>query len=387
MILPGKLADCSNEDPSRTELFIVEGDSAGGSAKLARDREIQAILPLRGKILNVEKARIDKIFSNEGIRSLISAIGTGVSEDFDATKARYHKIILMTDADVDGSHIRILLLTMFFRYMRGLIESGYLYIAQPPLYKVKLGRKEEYLKDNTELMRFLFDWAREQMSLSVSGKLVDPASWADVLQSLMRYVQALQNVATHFKLILNDADLLLSTMHKIDWTQGDSIEQLAMQLQQALQEYECSVSTEGNGIIRCKRLNESFEVAIFFFESPDVAQIFEQRKKIAFLDSEWVLTIQKQKTVSGTSLLELISAIKQGCKPYMNIQRYKGLGEMNPEQLWETAMDPKTRSLLQVTIEDAVAADEWFTILMGDEVKGRKEFIERYGKFAKNLDV
>jgi DNA gyrase subunit B len=387
MILPGKLADCSNEDPSKSELFIVEGDSAGGSAKLARDRDIQAILPLRGKILNVEKARIDKIFSNEGIRSLISAIGTGVSEDFDATKARYHKVILMTDADVDGSHIRILLLTMFFRYMRGLIESGYLYIAQPPLYKVKLGRKEEYLKDNTELMRFLFDWARDQMSLSVSKELIDATSWSDLLQSLMQYMQALQDIASHFKLTLEQADLLLSTMHKIEWAQGDSIEQLVKQLQNALHEYQCLVTAENSGLIRCKRHNESFEVAVFFFESPDVLNAFEQRKKLAFLDTEWILTIQKQKTVSGKSLLELLSAIKQSCKPHMNIQRYKGLGEMNPEQLWETAMDPKTRSLLQVTIEDAVAADEWFTILMGDEVKGRKEFIERYGKFAKNLDV
>ena len=387
MILPGKLADCSNEDPSKSELFIVEGDSAGGSAKLARDRDIQAILPLRGKILNVEKARIDKIFSNEGIRSLISAIGTGVSEDFDAAKARYHKVILMTDADVDGSHIRILLLTMFFRYMRGLIETGYLYIAQPPLYKVKLGRKEEYLKDNTELMRFLFDWAREQMSLSVSGKSIDAASWSELIQALMHYIQDLQNIASHFKLMLEEADLLLSAMNKIEWSSEGEIDSLILQLKSALPEYECAVNTENSGMIHCKRLNESFEVATFFFESPDVLQARQQRKNLAFLDTEWIVTIQKQKTLSGRGILELVSAIKQGCKPYMNIQRYKGLGEMNPEQLWETAMDPKTRSLLQVTIEDAVAADEWFTILMGDDVKGRKEFIERYGKFAKNLDV
>lgn len=391
MILPGKLADCSNEDPAQTELFIVEGDSAGGSAKGGRDRNYQAILPIQGKILNVEKARIDKIFSNEGIKSLISAIGAGVGEDFDPTKVRYHKIILMTDADVDGAHIRCLLLTMFFRYMKPLIESGYLYVAQPPLYKVKLGKKEEYLQNNEDLSRFLFDFAEENMGLMVGQKVLSSAEWTALLKLLENYEKELQETAYDYKLSKEQAERLIDVASKIVWDKEKTALDLMNQLKTVLPGYECSFkeTTEivQNAVMILKKLNEIIEVPTSFFDSPEIKKCIEMRKEISYLQDGWQLTVQKQKPIAGKGILSLMSAIKQSCKPYMNIQRYKGLGEMNPEQLWETAMDPKQRSLLKVNIEDGVAADQWFTILMGDDVRGRKEFIETYGRFAKNLDI
>jgi len=388
MILPGKLADCSNENPAQTELFIVEGDSAGGSAKGGRDRNYQAILPIQGKILNVEKARIDKIFSNEGIKSLISAIGAGVGEDFDATKVRYHKIILMTDADVDGAHIRILLLTMFFRYMKPLIDSGYLYIAQPPLYKVKLGRKEEYIQNNSGLSRFLFDFARENMGLSVGDRILSPAEWTSLLQLLEKYEEELQECAYDFKLSKEQAERLIDAAGKITWNKEKTFIE---HLKDVLPGYEFGFK-ENQGSVQdsvliIKKLNEVIEVPVAFFDSPEIKKYIHMREEISYVADNWHLVVQKQKPIPGKGILSLINAIKQNCKPYMNIQRYKGLGEMNPEQLWETAMDPKQRSLLKVNIEDAVAADQWFTILMGDDVRGRKEFIETYGRFAKNIDV
>lgn len=403
-ILPGKLADCSNENPVETELFIVEGDSAGGSAKGARDRHNQAILPLRGKILNVEKARLDKILSNEEIKALIAAIGCGIgAEEFDANKARYHKIILMTDADVDGSHIRTLLLTFFFRYMQPLIEKGYLYIAQPPLYKAKIGKKEQYLKDDKAFKQFLFDWAAEQTALFIADKELSPDEWHKLLNVLNVYDDHLQKVSAHFKVTYEQVHQLALIMSQYPEAEAAEInpEKLVAFIQEHMRTHVVSHS-RGNipeipadEVIAAPThivftlLNKIWRIPIQFFTSNELAELIIQLKTLSKvqMNSFKLQVVEKERSISGKGIMSLMNAIKQISKPYMTVQRYKGLGEMNPDQLGETAMNPESRQLLKVAIEDALEADSWFSTLMGDDVGGRRQYIEEYGHFAKNLDV
>lgn len=404
-VLPGKLADCSNEDPSGNELFIVEGDSAGGSAKQARDRANQAILPLRGKILNVEKARLDKMLSNEEIKALISAVGCGIDEEFDVTKARYHKIILMTDADVDGAHIRTLLLTFFFRYMKPLVEHGYLYIAQPPLYKAKLGRKEEYLKDDKAFKDFVFSWAREMTTLFIDGKQLPVEEWQQTLDRLNSYEDKLQQVAKDFKVAYENVHQLVVFAQNNPWSEHDGSDVLLENLKQWFKKYkifldekplgqevfegDTSQSIPTERVVTFKYLNKQWIISRDFFHSAELAAILPFYQPLAFVESaQWKLqVIDREKYVEGKGVMALLKGIAAISKSFMTVQRYKGLGEMNPEQLWETSMDAMTRILLKVNIEDEFEADSWFATLMGDDVKGRKVFIEDNGQFVKNLDV
>ncbi|MDD5204750.1 MAG: DNA topoisomerase (ATP-hydrolyzing) subunit B [Desulfobacterales bacterium] len=394
--LPGKLADCQERDPERSEVFIVEGDSAGGSAKQGRDRKFQAILPLKGKILNVEKARFDKMMSSEEIRTMIAALGTGIGEKgYDIAKLRYHKVIIMTDADVDGAHIRTLLLTFFFRQMPELIEGGYLYVAQPPLYRVAEGKNEAYVKDEESFNRYLLRRIADKESVTIrDGEKLGGRKLEDLLRNLLTYYENLASLAKrgyteHLLELMVSNDL----REKNQLKDPDFVEKLAGKLQQAgYRVEEKRLDREGRGYYEfsvTEQFNQgrTMDVNWEMISSPEFKRVMVLGERFKdWNGATFVLSGDGDgKELKG--LRALFDFLQEKGKKGLTIQRYKGLGEMNPGQLWETTMDPDKRTLLKVKVEDVVEADEIFTILMGDKVEPRRDFIQTNALEVRELDI
>jgi len=402
--LPGKLADCQERDPSLCEIYLVEGDSAGGSAKQARDRKYQAILPLKGKILNVEKARFDKMLSSVEVATLITALGCGIGrEEYNPDKLRYHRIIIMTDADVDGSHIRTLLLTFFYRQMPELITRGYIYIAQPPLYKVKKGKQEQYIKDDAMLQDYLIQSVLNDIRFCVSSEAPPLANteFAKLIEEYRHMQSTIDRISRRYPATVLDGISHLPRITPDALNTREGTQQFADQLGQLLSNhsvggarYELALeqsAEKGNFLIKGSVVYHGVEQIFFlrhdFFASREYQEIMTFGEKVADMAGAGAYLIYNNQKHPVANFKAAVIWLMAQAKEGQGVQRYKGLGEMNPEQLWETTMDPAVRRMLQVTVADAISADQLFTTLMGDQVEPRREFIEQNALEVDNLDV
>ena len=399
--LPGKLADCQERDPERCELFLVEGESAGGTAKAGRDRRYQAILPLKGKILNVEKARYDKMLSHEEIRAMITAIGTGIGKsdgDFDPSKLRYGKIIIMTDADVDGSHIRTLLLTFFFRHMQELITRGHVFVAQPPLYRIKKGKSEKYIKDEKEFVREILRRATENVSVEFGPSSGDPplriegAELRSFLMSLDEYLQMSQKVERRLRdaravAALADAGFKLDT--KADFAEEANLAQLCARLRSAGLDAALEKDEEHSAwqVVFHDSTQARRSISLELLSQPEYRKLRALARQLGRFNHPPYTVIKEERREVLPNWAELLDYVKREGTRDVTVQRYKGLGEMNADQLWETTMNAETRTLLRVRLEDAVECEEIFSTLMGEDVEARRKFIEENALDVRNLDV